>query len=418
LKVCIVNTFHYRRGGDSTYTFDLADLLESHGDKVVNFAMKHPRNVPSEFEPYFVDCVDYRAVAAARSGIAKLGALARSLYSREARDKFGRLLDATRPDIIHLQNFRRHLTFSIVPQARRRGIPVVMTAHDYDIICPNSLLFAGQRACEACRGRHFYRAALVRCKDGQRAGSLAVALEGYFTRLMGYHRMIDVIVTPSRFARDKMVEFGQDPTRITVIPNFIDASHYRPTQANLGYAVCAGRLSAEKGITVLLDAMRRVPEIKVIVAGDGPSRESLEAGAVKAGLKNAEFIGYVPRERLLELVAAAAFVVMPSLSPENFPYSVLEAFALGKPVVASAVGGIPEMVEDGVTGLVVRPGDAPALAAAMHRLIADPGLAVRLGGAGRRRVETQWDASTHYRSIKGLYEGLVAQAGSTAGPRG
>jgi glycosyltransferase involved in cell wall biosynthesis len=106
-------------------------------------------------------------------------------------------------------------------------------------------------------------------------------------------------------------------------------------------------------------------------------------------------------------VASASFVVTPSVSPENFPYAVLEAFALGKPVVASAVGGLPEMVEDGVTGLVVEPGDAAGLAAAMKRLTADRGLAMRMGEAGRRRVETEWDAASHYRSIRALYKSLV-----------
>jgi hypothetical protein len=114
VRVCLVNTYHFGRGGDSTYTFDLARLLESRGDEVVHFAMKHPNNFPSRFEPYFVNCVDYKAISQGHSLAGKLGALPRSLYSFEARNKFARLLDDTRPDVIHLQNFRRHLTCSTI----------------------------------------------------------------------------------------------------------------------------------------------------------------------------------------------------------------------------------------------------------------------------------------------------------------
>jgi glycosyltransferase involved in cell wall biosynthesis len=407
VRVCIVNTFHYRRGGDSTYAFDLAALLEAHGDEAVHFAMRHPSNAPSEFEPYFVDEVDYRAIAEDGGVLAKIRSLPRSLYSFEARRRFAALLDAARPDVVHLQNFRRHLTFSIVPEARRRGIPVVMTAHDYDSICPNSMLFTGESICEVCKGRDFYKAVLVGCKDGKRAGSLAIALEGYFIRLMRYYDLIDVIVTPSRFAKDKLVEFGIDAARVTAIPNFVHASQYTPAYADQGYVVYAGRLSPEKGIPVLLEALKQLPDLKVLVIGDGQSRRALEDIAVKTGLTNTEFMGYVPRERLLEIVAGAMFVVMPSVWPENFPYAVLEAFALGKPVVASAVGGLPEMIEDEVTGLLVEPRDAAGLAAALKRLTADRGLARRMGEAGRRRVETEWDAASHYRSIRALYGSLV-----------
>lgn len=407
MRICIVNTFHYHRGGDSTYAFDLAALLAAHGHQVVHFAMKHPSNLPSEFERYFVDEIDYRAISERGGPLAKAGALVRSLYSVQARRRFAALLDATKPDVVHLQNFRRHLTFSILPEARRRGIPVVKTAHDYDVICPNSLLFARGQVCEACRGRHYYRAATVRCKDGQRLGSLAVALESYFAALMGYHGMIDVIVTPSRFTRAKMIEFGQDPARIRVIPNFLDLAGMTPAEGK-GYAITSGRLSAEKGIGVLLEALRRLPDLRVLIAGDGPCRRDLEAMAVKLGLANAEFLGYVPRDRLVELVGGAAFVVIPSVCPENFPYSVLEAFALGKPVIGSRIGGIPELVRPGVTGLLAEPGDPASLAEAIERLRADPSLGRTLGGAGRKLVETELSPAVHYARISDLYQSLVA----------
>lgn len=409
MRVCIVNTFHYRRGGDSTYAFDLSDLLAAHGHGVIHFAMKHPANLPSEFEGYFIDNVDYREISQRGSALAKLRSFPRSLYSFQAARRFAELLEATRPDVIHLQNFRRHLTFSIVSQASKRRIPVVITAHDYEIICPSSLLFSDRSMCEACGGRRFYKAVTSRCKDGSRAGSLAVALEAYFIRAMRYYDLVSAVITPSRFARDTMVACGQDPSRISVIPNFIDASAYRPSFESRGYAISFGRLSPEKGIEVLVDAAARLPDLRIVIAGDGPSRASLEDRAVKAGLRNADFIGYVDRERLRQLVAGATFVVMPSVSPENLPYSVLESFALGKPVIASRIGGIPELVEDGRTGLVFEPGNAAALAEKIAHLVADPAAVRRMGETARQRVETEFDASTHYKRLVGLYERVISE---------
>jgi glycosyltransferase involved in cell wall biosynthesis len=244
----------------------------------------------------------------------------------------------------------------------------------------------------------------VRCKDGSLAGSLAVALEGYFARIMRYYRLIDLIITPSRFAKTKMVECGRDERTIRVIHNFIDASRYKPDYGNDGFIIASSRLSSEKGIDLLLAALGRLPETRLMIAGDGPCRGALEQLAVKMGLWNAEFIGYVARDRLLTLVARARFVVMPSIWLENFPYSVLEAFALGKPVIASRMGGMPEMVVDGETGLLFESGNAAALAEKIAYLERNTGLAREMGGRARQRVETEFDSDTHYRNIRQAYD--------------
>jgi glycosyltransferase involved in cell wall biosynthesis len=339
--------------------------------------------------------------------LGKAKAFVRSLYSFEARKRFRRLLGDTRPDVVHLQNFRRHLTFSIVPVAKKLGIPVVMTAHDYDLICPSSLLLAGGQVCSACGGRHFYRAALKKCKQGSLAGSLAVALEGYFMKMMRYDRLIDVVVTPSRFARDKMVECGFDPARVRVINNFIDAAEYRPVYESEGHVLWAGRLTAEKGVDVLLDAAAALPGTRFLIVGDGPCRPDLEQHALKLGLGNAEFLGYVERGTLLGLVGKSLLVAMPSVWYENFPYAILEAFALGKPVVASKIGGMPELVTEGQTGMLFNAGDAAGLAEKIREIVAAPGLALEMGKKARARVEAEFDAAGHYRNIMQLYREVV-----------
>jgi glycosyltransferase involved in cell wall biosynthesis len=401
-----VNTFHYRRGGDCTYTFDLADLLRSKGDEVIHFAMKHPQNVESEFENKFVDHIDFGDSFRAGGLMSRLRAFRRSLYSDEARAKFASLLEATHPDIVHLQNFRRHLTFSIVEEARSRNIPVVFTAHDYDPICPNSLLLAHGKVCTACGGRNFHKAAFIRCKENSVMGSLAIALEGTYTRLKGFYDLIEIIITPSRFAADQLINGGFDPARVEVINNFVNVAGYQPCYGGRDF-FNFGRLVIEKGIDHLIEAAARFKTARVLIAGDGPRRTVLESLAGALGAQNVEFLGYVDRDRLHERVAQAQALVMPSIWYENFPYSILEAFALGKPVIASDIGGIPETVVDGETGLLFEPGNARELAEKMKYLVANPEKAATMGRNARRRVENEFDSETHYRKLMAVYKSLM-----------
>jgi glycosyltransferase involved in cell wall biosynthesis len=406
LRICLVNTYHYRRGGDSTYTFDLARLLEAKGHEVVHFAMNHPRNEASRYEVDFVDYIDYASIFASGGPIAKLRALLRSLYSFEAKAKFSSFLDKTAPDIVHLQNFRRHLTFSIVPEAKKRGIPAVFTAHDYDPVCPNSVLFARGAVCEECRNRGYHRALAVRCKGQSLLGTLSVVLEGAFVKMRHYYDLIDLILTPSEFARSKLIEYGFDARRVKAIHNFIDASAYEPSYGGEG-VVYAGRLAPEKGLGTLIEAARRLEHVRVTIAGDGPERENLENLCLKLGCRNVDFLGYVEREQLLRKVRQAMCVVMPSIWFENFPYSILESFALGKPVVASEIGGMPEIVKDDKTGLLFPPGDALALSKCIGYLQQNPSSVDAMGRKARAMVESRFDPDTHYRQLRQVYERFV-----------
>lgn len=413
MRICLVNTYHYRRGGDSTYTFDLADLLRARGHEVCHFAMKHRYNADCPESDYFVDYVDYRESSESSGPAGRFRDFLRSIYSREARYKFAALLDKVRPDIIHLQNFRRHLTFSILGPARQRGIPVVFTAHDYDPVCPNSLLFAGGVICERCGGRHYYRAVSRRCKQGSLAGTLAVALEAYFVRAMRYFDGVDRIITPSAFQRDKFIEFGMDAGKIEVIHNFIDTAAFEPAYGGGDYVLFFGRLAPEKGIGVLIEAAAQTPALKVLVAGEGPERGELEARRDRLGAHNVEFLGYIDREDLIPLVRGSMFVVVPSVCYENLPYNVLESLALGKAVVGSEIGGIPEMVEEGKTGFLFPPYAARDLAAKMSRLAEDPALREDLGRNARSRVDSEFSADIHYDKLLALYE-VVLHGGDRA----
>jgi glycosyltransferase involved in cell wall biosynthesis len=399
-RVLMVNKFHYPRGGAEHYMFRLAGLLEQHGSHVDYFAMRDARNVPCETDRYFVSEVDFEHP---RSGLAsRVGMAGRMVYSLEARRKMSRLLADRRVSVAHVHNIYHQLSPSLLAPLHRSGVPVVMTVHDFKLVCPVYSLLSGGEICERCVGNGFFPAVRHRCNRGSLSGSMLVAGETWLHRWLRLYRDgIDVFIAPSAFARDKLVESGYPSQRILVIPNCVVASEYQPLYTPGDHMLYIGRLSREKGVEVLVrSAIESGAPVKLV--GDGPLRPALERMISAAGA-DIELLGFRSGEQLASAVQASAAVVMPSICHDNCPLAVIEAMAWGKPVIGSRVGGIPELVRDGHEGLLVPHGDAVALGQAMQLLLGDPRLCEQMGRAGRERVEQHYDADPHYRAVAAAY---------------
>ena len=410
MKVLQVNKFLYTVGGSETVMFQTAELLRQQGHEVVFFGMQDARNVTKAQEAYFVSNVDYREQRHGRQLLQLPGMSARFLHSREAAKMIERLVGDENPDVAHLHNIYHQLSPSVLGVLRRRHVPTVMTLHDYKRICPNYTLFANDAICERCKGHRYYQAVLQGCVKQSRVSSALCTVEAYahhFTR--AYERGVDHYIAPSRFLRDKMIEFGMEPGRITYLPNFLNLDEYEPRYESGSYAVYAGRIERVKGVSTLLDAISSAPlGFDLKVAGDGELRGELEQRALARSLP-VQFLGRLPADKLRALIQASRFVVVPSEWYENAPMSVLEAYALGKPVIAASMGGIPELVEPGVTGLLFEPGNPAALREAINHLIARPELAVAMGRNARRFVEQRFCPGAH---LQGLLE-IYAEAENT-----
>lgn len=400
------NAFHYNRGGSETYTFALSRELAEHGHEVIPFSMSHERNVPSEYEEYFVSNVDFSEVSGGPSLTRSLKAAMRVLYSREAKTKIRRLIEKTRPDLAHIQNIAHHLSPSILSGIKQYDLPIVQTLHDYKLICPSTLLFSGGQVCERCKDGKYYNAVIHRCKRDSLAASALAALELYVHRFMRiYENNVDVFIAPSRFLRDKMIEFGIDGRKIVHIPQLIDVGAYTPRYDHEDYLVYFGRLSGEKGGRVLIEAVKKLGSAKLYVAGEGPRKRELEDYAQDTN--SITFLGYVPHEKLKELVRNAMFVVIPSEWYENGPMSLYEAFALGKPVIGSRIGGVPELIEHGANGLLFEPGNADDLREKINYLLEHKPLIPQMGRAARDKVEREYNVARHYEAMMDVYKRVL-----------
>lgn len=405
MRVLLVNTRHYRGGGDSTYTFNVADILRGAGHDVSFFAMADARNLPDPNADLFASAIDFVALNRTKSPAGATRVLRRAIWSSEVREKFARLAERVKPDVVYVQSLHGHLTPSWLPEARRRGIPVLWMLHDYKLACPNTHLLIDRTGelCEACTGGRFYAAPLRRCKKNSLAASGVAALEAYVHRRRGVTEMVDRFVAPSRFLREKLIEMGAVPAARTAHLPYPVMRFAAGASEPGAYLLFAGRLTAIKGILPLLEAARRVPQVRLLLAGRAD--EDLAARLPSLLPPNAQYLGLQTPGQLEPLLAGAAGAVVPSLWYENQPFAILEAFAAGRPVIASRLGGMAELVGNDERGLLVPAGDVQALGDAMVRLVTDRPLAARLGADALEYARGVHAPARHYDALMTLFHG-------------
>jgi glycosyltransferase involved in cell wall biosynthesis len=405
VRVLTVNKFYYHRGGAETVMFDEMRMLRDHGHDTVPFAMRHASNYSTPYSRYFVSNIELREASGGIGG--RAAAAGRILWSREASSKVTELVRNSSPDIAHAHNVYHQLSPSILRALSRAGVPVVMTLHDYKLVCPAYTLYANDAICERCSGGKFYNAVLQGCVKGSRGKSALCAVEGYAHRVTGaYARNVKLYVAPSRFLASKVVELGLDPRRIVHVPNSVETRDVPVASSDGGYVLFTGRLERVKGVRTLLEAFRGIAGargVQLRIAGDGEDRAWLEDYCREHALNDVHFLGHLAHERVAEEIDGAAFVVVPSEWYENAPLSVLEAAARGKAVVVSGLGGLPELVIPGETGVVFEAGNASALREAIEQLLADPAATREMGRKGRAFMEETFSPERHYEQLMGVY---------------
>ncbi len=411
MRILLINAFHYLRGGVERTYLDESRWLSAAGHDVAHLATRDPRNLPSPTAAWFAPSADYGEGAPVGRQLAQLP---RALWSGPAEEAAERVRREFHPDVVHLHAPSRYLTPSVMAPFARAGTPMVMTLHDFKPWCTNRILFAHGMPCERCRGGRHWQAARTACVQDSRAKSVIGALEAYLHEARHAYAPVARWIAPSRFVYDKAMSFGVAPETLRLLSHGVEVTPPDPRldPPHRTYVFFAGRLSVEKGVRLLPAIAMRLAPTPLVVAGAGPLGDWLTAQARNVG--NLHLLGYRSDDEVTALRANAAVVLVPSLFYEHFGYAAAEALLDGRPVVASRIGALPELVEHEVTGLLVPPDDAHATAEAVHRLLADRAWSATLGAAGAARVREIGAPARHVEGLLQIYEEV---AGTPAAER-
>ena len=369
MKILLVNKFLYPKGGSETYVFKLGNMLTEHGHSVQYFGLDNSKNIVGNNAGAYVSDMDFGA------GIRKnLAAPFRIIYSSEARKKIRKVLSDFEPDIVHLNNIQFHLTPSIILEIQKyrkktgRKVKIVYTAHDYQLICPSHGMFDSEiRVCEKCLGGNYTHCLRTKCMKKSRAKSFLAMLDAYVWKISRAYSYVDVIICPSRFMKSKLDTQERFADKTVALHNFIELQHASAVEKG-DYVLEFGHLSRDKGTNTLLEVAKRMPNVRFLFAGYGEAEKDI------AEVQNAEYVGFKTGVELRELIQKAKCSVYPSEWYENCPFSVIESQMCMTPVIGSRMGGIPEIMQDGKTGLLFEAGNADDLEGKLRYLLETPGV--------------------------------------------
>lgn len=410
MKVLLVNNNHKMVGGTERYYLSLAKLLRDHGHKVAFFSTHSKNNLKSKWSKYFVDPI-YLGPGNFIQKVMKVP------YSFDSKRKIAKLLNDFRPDIVHINNIYYQISPSILGEIKKRKIPIVQTVHDYQLISPIPALFYNGRVCEITKKNKYYLALSNRNSGSYIATAISVVSQYIQHFFRFYEKSVDVFITPSKFMKNKLHEYGFKAKKIIHLPNFIYAPkekfRHSPNKKEK-YILYFGRLDEPKGVLFLLKVIERIPSFNFKIIGNFTNNES-ESNITKYlkehHLKNILIEPY--KKDLKKDIVNSYFVIVPSLWYENQPYSILESMALGKTVLASKIGGISELVNNGNNAFLFNPGDINDCIKKINYLISNPSIVKNAGKKAQQQAH-YFDSEKYYKELINIYTELLGPRNSSS----
>lgn len=380
MRILVIHNHYRQRGGEDAVVECESDLLRKRGHDVELFEKTN-------------------------EGVLGLRYALNSIWSRTTRSEIKRVITRFNPQVAHIHNVFHAISPSVYGAINAYGIPIVQTLHNFRLFCIRGTFERAAGVCERCAGHSHLQGVMLKCyRDSLPASALLAANLQMHRVLRTFEKNVSQFVALNDFCREKFVACGIPRDKITVKPNFVDIQDPGEGQGRAG-GLYVGRMSAEKGVRVLAEALTLAPSAFTAI-GDG-----VEASALRS-VNGVELVGLAERNHVIERMCGAEYLVMPSIWYETFGLVIIEAFACRLPVIASNIGAMAELVEDGKTGLLFEAGSANDLAAKLKWAQQHPDEMRRMGNAARARYERSFTSATNYEMLMSLYENVIAQHGA------
>ena len=410
MKIALVNYRYFISGGPERYFFNIKEVLERMGHEVVVFSVKGPKNFPSPYEEYFLESVgDEEYFANTRKTPANVvKSFSRMFYSSEAKAKFRRLLEDTKPDLVYIMQYHNKISPSIIGVAKSMGIPVVHRISDFQYMCPNALFYNERSGvCEDCLNGKSLSCVKYKCVMNSSIYSAIKLGAKKFHELMKIPQKIDAFIVPSSFTLSKLVKYGIKPEKLHHIPTFFNLKGQEADPSYESFFLYVGRIEQQKGLQTLVDAFVGTDyRLKIIGFSNNGFEDELKK-RIEGKPHHIEFLGKMSFDRIVPYLNTCRCTVVPSEWYDNFPNSILESFAFSKAVIATDFGSLPELVINNVTGLTFEYGSVEGLRRCIKLMHDNPSEAERMGKEARKRIETAFNPDTHYAELIKVFNDLV-----------
>ena len=408
MRILLVNYRYFISGGPEKYMFNIKKILEENGHEVIPFSIHSNKNVETEYSKYFVEpigdrnSVYYDEVKKTPKSIWKL--ITRSVYSFEVKRKIKKEIKDTEPDLVYIIHFVNKLSPSVISGAKQMKIPVVLRLSDYFLLCPRFDFLYNKKVCEDCLKNGYSTCIKRKCVKNSTLASIIRVFSMKIHKLIHIYDKVDAFITPSQFLKNKLIANGFNKDRIQCIPTFTTSESKENNKIGK-YGLYFGRVSEEKGVETLIRAYEKLPDYELKIMGDDTTDEAkrLKDYIALNNIKNIEFLGFKSGEELDEVINNARFTLIPSIWYDNLPNTALESFIHNKPVIASNIGSLPELVIDNYNGLLFEPGNVTELIDKIKQLDDDK-LVEEMGKNSKKQLEEKFSKDKHYKSLMNIFD--------------
>ncbi len=410
LKIILVNYRFFISGGPERYMFNIKSLLEENGHTVIPFSVKHNKNEPSKYEKYFLTSVgegDETYFGEYKKNVKTIiKTFSRMFYSFEAKKKISLLIENEKPDLIYIIHFQNKISASIIDAAFNKKVPIIQRISDFGHICANSNFFlpTEKKVCEKCLHGNIFNSVKYKCVYNSYIYSFLKSASLLLQRRLAIYKKIDCFVFPSMFTLKKYRQFGIDETKLFHIPTFFNNNLIKNNAICYNeYALYVGRIEPEKGIKTMMDAFIDTPYKLKIIGFSNANYELYLKDYLSDKNHYIEFLGQLEFIEIQNYLSSCLFTIVPSELYDNFPNTILESFAFSKPVIASNIGSLPELVSHNTTGLLFEAGNSIDLKNCCKYLFGNISKVEEMGKECKTLIQSKFSSKEHYAKLLQLF---------------